>query len=244
MLAACLQTRALACQREENLQEALEMAGAAIELGAELLVYPELFLSGFCYDGSKEKEPYLILDPFRHLAKDTGATVIGSIMAGDMNLGFALDRGRFATCSKIHPFGPEKEHFRGGRKIAPLDSRWGKIGLSICYDLRFPEVARSLTLQGADMLVSIAQFPEKRIAHWKALVVARAIENQIHHIACNSCGGDAGGCSMIAGPSGEVIASAGSSGGIIMGEIDLAAREQARAEIPCLLDRRPDLYDP
>ena len=86
------------------------------------------------------------------------------------------------------------------------------MGLQICYDLRFPEVARSLALQGADFLVTVAQFPTSRVAQWRALSLARAIENQIPHLACNWA--NAGGSLII----------------------------KARREISCFADRRPEIY--
>jgi len=72
------------------------------------------------------------------------------------------------------------------------------VGLEICYDLRFPEVARALALQGADYLVTIAQFPAARIAQWRALCLARAIENQMPHLACNWA--DGGGSLIVQRP--------------------------------------------
>lgn len=113
------------------------------------------------------------------------------------------------------------------------------MGLEICYDLRFPEVARSLALQGADLLVTVAQFPRQREEQWRALCIARAVENQIPHLACNWADG---GGSMIITARGLVVAGAEGGEEIIMGEIDPGERDEVRGEIPCFADRRPQVY--
>lgn len=240
MRAACLQLRVNLCQREDNARRALKMAQSAIEHSAEILVLPELFLTGFCYDPSaQDSPPFHSLDPFMALAKKQGCLIIGSIICGRYNLGFCLDGEEIQLRPKIHPFDFEKNYFDGGDFIAPIITKFGRIGLEICYDLRFPEVARSLALQGTDILVTVGQFPAARLAHWHALCIARAIENQIPHIACNWS--QAGG-SMIIDTRGNVLAEAGQDEVAIIGEVDLEQRDQFRQEVTCFADRRPEIY--
>ena len=219
------------------------MARAALAEGARILVYPELFLTGFCYETSlpaaAEAHPYLSLDPFRELAEEHGCLIIGSLRYARQNLGFCLDSVGLELRPKIHPFGEEKEHFEGGDFISPVATKWGRVGLEICYDLRFPEVARSLALQGADFLVTVAQFPASRRAQWRALSIARAIENQIPHLACNWANG---GGSMILNALGVVEAEAGAGETIIWNDIDMTLRDDVRREIPGFADRRPEIY--
>lgn len=222
------------------------MARSAIDAGAELLVFPELFLTGFCYDRSPEAGHLPALDPFRRLTEDSGCMIIGSIMAeaprGMVNAGFCLDREGAGFYHKSHPFRHEKEHFVGGSRIEPVLTSRGSIGLEICYDIRFPEVARRLSALGADILVTIGQFPAERIVQWRALAVARAIENQIHHVACNAASPAAGGRSLIIDPWGRILKEAGASEEIILSEIDLIERKLARQSVTCWEDRRPELY--
>ena len=240
MRAACIQQQIEPCRNEKNLARAMQMAGSALDEGAEILIYPELFLTGFCYGPSTKEDPvFSELDPFRELAEAHKCLIIGSLRSGRQNLGFCLDVDGLEIRPKIHPFGEEKEHFDGGNFISPVATTWGRVGLQICYDLRFPEVARSLALQGADFLVTVAQFPTSRVAQWKALALARAIENQIPHLACNWA--NAGG-SLIINALGMVEAEAGAGETIIWGDIDLAERDKARREIPCFADRRPEIY--
>ncbi len=164
---------------------------------------------------------------------------IGSLRSGRQNLGFCLDGDGLQLRPKIHPFGGEKEHFDGGDFISPVATKWGRVGLEICYDLRFPEVARSLALQGADFLVTVAQFPALRREQWRALAMARAIENQMPHLACNWA---RGGGSLIIDARGRVLAEAGSEETLILADIDLADRDAFRREVSCFADRRPEIY--
>ena len=246
MQAACLQQSIAPCQPEENLKRALLLAGSALEKGAEILVFPELFLTGFCYEpglqagpSAQDTPPYHSLDPFRLLAEKHGCLIIGSIRSGRQNLGFCLDREGLELRPKIHPFGEEREHFSGGEAISPAHTSHGRVGLEVCYDLRFPEVARSLALQGADFLVTPAQFPAQRRGQWRALAIARAIENQMPHLACNWA---EGGGSLMVEADGEVLAEAGSGQTVICADISLSRRDLFRREIPCFSHRRPDVY--
>ncbi len=184
-------------------------------------------------------DAYEELDPFRALAKEYDCLIIGSVRRGRLNLGFCLDRSRLELRPKIHPFGEEKKHFDGGDIIAPIATLWGRVGLEICYDLRFPEVARSLALQDADLLVTVAQFPAQRREQWRALCLARAIENQIPHLACNWA---KGGGSIIITARGRVVAEGECGEDIIFGEIDQEEKDEVRREIPCFADRRPEVY--
>lgn len=245
MRAACVQLSVRECDVCDNKRRALQLSADAADRGADLIVLPELFLTGFCYDLKPESAPYPSLMSFRALSIDSGAIVAGSIMAssdrGTLNMGFCMAGAEMGFYSKTHPFGDEKKRFVPGDRIAPVRIAEHSIGLEICYDIRFPEVARKLCASGADLLVTIAQFPAGRIHHWRALVIARAIENQIHHIACNASG-SAGGSSMIVGPGGDVLAEAGGDECVITAEIDLDDRDRVRRSVTCWQDRRPELY--
>jgi predicted amidohydrolase len=215
------------------------MAELAIDRGADILVFPEMFITGFCYDQVPEESPYPSLDPFRAFVQDHDCLIIGSLMSGKYNQGFCLEPGGIQFQPKIHPFDQEKLHFLSGGHISPLNTKWGKMGLEICYDLRFPEVARSLALQGADFLVTIGQFPAARRAHWRILCLARAIENQLPHLACNWAND---GGSLIVDARGLIQAEAGQGEEVIFGEIDLEDRDRWRKEIFYLKERRPEIY--
>jgi len=253
------------CKKQTNIDHALSMAENAISKGAELIVLPEVFSTGFCYDNiekNAECAPYLTIETLREFSKNNDCILIGSIIeaAEDgktaaphdisyYNLGFCIESGKLAgTYRKTHPFGQEKSYFCGGDTIIPirLEKNDLTIGLEICYELRFPEVARKLSLAGADILVTIAEFPNPREHHWKTLAVARAIENQIPHIICNRTGEDPYstffGGSMIIDAWGEVKAQANDEECIIMHDIDMREKDNIRKTIPVFDDRRPDIY--
>jgi predicted amidohydrolase len=244
MLAACVQLQIQPCHSDYNLHRALKMAKKAVDLGANIIVLPELFLTGFCYeDDLSDSYPYKTLDPFRNFVREHGCMIISSIEDGRSNLGFCIDsEDNIGFQPKIHPFGLEKSHFDGGSRISPIETSFGKVGLEICYDLRFPEVARKLALRGADYLVTVAQFPVSRGYHWRVLSLARAIENQIPHIACNGSIPEFCGGSMVIDSWGEILTEAGVKESIITGEVDLNHRDSVREQIPALKDRNPDIY--
>jgi predicted amidohydrolase len=244
MRAACLQLFVKPCQPDDNLSRALHLAGVALKQGAQILVFPELFITGFCYEpapqsAAQDLPPYPRLDSLRAFAVEHNCLFIGSIRTRRENLGFCLDRCGLELRPKIHSFGEERKHFDGGCFISPANTEWGRVGLSICYDLRFPEVARSLALQGADLLATVAQFPAIRRDQWRTLCMARAIENQMPHLACNWA---EGGGSLIIDSRGKVLAEAGAEETVIVADIDLSDRDRFRKEIPCFADRRPEIY--
>ena len=116
----------------------------------------------------------------------------------------------------------------------------------ICYDLRFAELARMLSLKGAQMIIVCAQWPESRKKHWKALIKARAIENQLFMVCSNRTGLDGNlqfpGMSMIVDPAGKTLVKSDNKEGYAFANIDLTVLEKIRTLMPCIEDRRPDIY--
>ena len=116
----------------------------------------------------------------------------------------------------------------------------------ICYDIRFPEWIRTHTTEGAEALFVVAQWPITRVDHWRALLIARAIENQCFVIACNRVGSDPNnqfaGHSMIIDPWGKIIAESSDQEEILYAEIDLQEVKKVREMIPVFTDRRPEFY--
>ncbi|MGE5457328.1 MAG: nitrilase-related carbon-nitrogen hydrolase, partial [Methanococcaceae archaeon] len=162
---------------------------------------------------------------------------------------FCFESGTLAgTYRKTHLFQNENQYFSRGNSIEPISLKKQnlKIGLEICYELRFPEVARKLALAGSDILVTTAAFPNPRSEHWKTLSKARAIENQIPHIACNRTGSAPDctyfGNSMVIGAWGEVKADAGDKECVIVCDLDLSGKDEIRKAIPVFEDRRTELY--
>jgi len=286
MRVACVQMDILHCRKQENLEKALYMALEALEKGAEIIVFPEVFSTGFCYDKIDyvaEALPSPILENLACFSEANDCTLIGSVIEKTVkekevsgseistnsnkssnlnnltpqsnnptlyyNLGFCFESGNLAgTYRKTHPFKNENQYFSRGNSIEPitLKKKNLKIGFEICYELRFPEVARKLSLAGSDLLVTTAAFPNPRAEHWKILAKARAIENQIPHIACNRTGSAPDcsyfGHSMIIDAWGEVKADAGNKECVIVHDLDLSKRDEIRKMIPVFEDRRAELY--
>lgn len=141
----------------------------------------------------------------------------------------------------------ESDMISPGREISLLDTALGKMGLAICYDLRFPELFRIMAQKGARMIIIPANFTDTTgKAHWEPLLRARAIENGCYVLACGQCGRkdafEAHGHSMIISPWGEVIAQAQDQPGCITAEIDLTYIDKVRSQIPVLDNIRSDIY--
>jgi predicted amidohydrolase len=162
-----------------------------------------------------------------------------------------------AVYRKIHMFDVtidgiayrESEHEDAGEEIVLSDTAGGvELGLTICYDLRFPELYRILALRGARVLLVPAAFTLATTRdHWEALLRARAIENQAFVVAANQIGENepgrfSGGRSMIVDPWGVVLAQAGDGVGVIVADLDLARLAAIRESLPSLANRRPGAY--
>lgn len=248
------------CSKADNLTKALAMAEKALVCGADIIVLPEVFSTGFCYEGISdlaEEAPYPTITKLLEFSKRKRCVVIGSIIETQLqadvpiyyNLGFCVEHGILAgVYRKSHPFKKERNYFKAGNSIHPivLEKYGFTIGLEICYELRFPEVARKLALAGADLLVTVAQFPNPRRHVWRTLSLARAIENQIPHVACNLIGSSPTssffGDSIIIDAAGNVLAEADDKECIIVTAIDTENTVKVRSDIPVFSDRRSDLY--
>jgi predicted amidohydrolase len=146
--------------------------------------------------------------------------------------------------AKVHPFGigRETEAYRGGERLVIVEHGGFRICPLICYDIRFPELWRLAALAGTDLFVVVASWPARRAAHWRALAIARAIENQAFVVACNRVGRDPQveyeGGSLIVAPDGEVLAEAGGAQTALVAELDPQRVATWRSAFPALRDLR------
>ena len=222
---------------------------------ADLAVLPEMWSSGFDYgnlDIHAEKTPE-ILDGLKNMSASSGITICGSLPEKKdgriFNSMFVIDSGEVkSSYSKIHLFTPtgEDRGFAAGESAVICQTKAGILGLIICYDLRFPELCRALTLAGAEIIVCSAQWPEARIHHWNTLLAARAIENQVFIVASNRCGKDFsiiyGGSSRIISPYGIVIGECGAGEESVVEELDPEEMKNFRKMMPCLEHIKPGAY--
>ncbi len=264
--AACVQVNA-GLDMAENLATAADLVREARAQGANLVALPEN-VALMTVNGSEVRaaariaEEHPALAAFRELANETGVWMLAGsigIKAGERkvaNRSYLIDPAGAIVgyYDKIHMFDVdlpsgqsfrESEGFEAGDRACVYPTPWGPFGLSICYDLRFPQLYRALAQAGARYLAVPAAFMrETGKAHWHVLLRARAIETGSYVIAPCMCGDHAGGRqtfghSLIIDPWGEVLADGGEEVGIIVAGIDPAKVDRARSQIPALEHGRP-----
>lgn len=212
-----------------------------------IIVLPEMWACGFAYQSlpTLARQTPEVLAVLQKLAAKRHIFLAGSLPEIGLDektiyntlfiTGPAGVLGHYRKQRLFAPIGEDK-HLKPGKCPRPIDTPLGRIAGLICYDLRFPELLRTQTAQGANMLIVSAQWPLVRIDHWHTLVMARAIENQIFVIAANRCGADSvaggtsyGGRSLIIAPNGEIVHEAGTEEEHGYVTIDLAAVDEVRA---------------
>lgn len=255
---AALQRDVLYRDEEANLRRALSAIDQACERNAKLLCLPEMFTTPFDYPYIKETAkpiPNKITDSFSEKASSRGVYILsGSVpeLCGGNIYNTALLFGPtgeiIAKYRKAHLFSLMEEdvHLSPGTDLGIVDTELGRIGIIICYDVRFPELSRRLALDGAQLILMPAQFPYPRLDHWLVLTKARAVENQVFFAAVNRSGTQGTvkffGHSVVYNPWGEPLAQAGEGEETIYTEIDLSEIERVRAKLPCFPQRNETLY--
>jgi len=222
---------------------------------ADLIVLPELWKTGFCsfdrYVATAETESGELAQSMSKLASKCDAYLhAGSMVEQDgdrlysTSLFFDRNGALLAKYRKIHLFGyqsREPEILSHGRDVLVISTDLGKIGLSTCYDLRFPELYRRQLDQGAHIFLIVAAWPRSRIDDWLLLVRARALENLGYIIAANCAGEDRectyAGHSCIVDPYGQIVAQGSSGEAIVSAEIDLDCVQTRRSSFPAIDDR-------
>jgi predicted amidohydrolase len=244
-------------QPEANLARAREFAAEAQRADADLLVLPELWLHGYDLERAREWAVPLGEGGFAEmasLARQSQLHVVGSILErhseGVSNTAvlYGPDGALLGAYRKIHLFRLMQEH----RYLAPGDhatlcpTPWGPTGLGICYDLRFPELFRTMALAGARIFVIPAQWPVKRLEAWLLLARARAAENELIVVACNRVGRDQEvtfpGRSIVVDPWGNTLMEGDDQERLLVVQVDLLEIDKVRRYLPVYKDRRPAAY--
>jgi predicted amidohydrolase len=222
----------------------------------DLIVLPELWSCGFNYkilSKAAEKTPD-ILKEIAVLTKERHVTIVGSLpekSGGRLyNTAFAVDpKGKvISKYRKIHLFPPLKEdkHFTPGKDTAVFLANKVRVGLVICFDIRFPELIRKLAAQKISILVVCAQWPKVRYHQWITLIKARAIENQIFVVAVNRCGIQEDqeflGHSIIVNPYGETVYEAHEYEESVDALIDIGLIGRFKKQFDLLALRNPKAY--
>jgi len=234
-----------------NFAKVRGLLDAAPPKKGSLIVVPEMFATGFSCDVTKTLEPVggETEQFLRELAGEYGCAVLGGVVTPgkdgrgrNQSLVIAPDGSELARYTKVQCFSLGGESVVHECGASPVIFEWGgfKIAPLICYDLRFPELARSAVKLGAEVLVYIAAWPVKRFQHWITLLQARAIENQAYVIGVNRTGTDPqfsyNGRSLVVDPHGVIIADAGEREHELQAEIESSVLHEWRAQFPALRD--------
>jgi predicted amidohydrolase len=186
--------------KKENLLLCSEYIQKALDKNIDLIIFPEMTLTGFSTNIEKisedENNSETIKD-FKKLAKDNNIAILFGIVIKDnhkaLNKSIFIDKNGkiIGEYIKIYPFSfsGENNYFNAGDKLVAVDFMNHKIGLTICYDLRFPELYSAYS-KNCDLIINIASWPAKRLEHWNILLKARAIENQLFIVGVNRIGVD------------------------------------------------------
>jgi omega-amidase len=247
---------------EANLAKAEPLVAEAARRKSDLICFPEMWTTGFNWDynrrtaadhgGTAER----IADMARRHAiwiNGTMPEMCGEGRLSNTSFLFGPDGRQAGVYRKAHLFSfmGEDRHMEPGSSICMADTPWGGTGLAVCYDLRFPELFRTYALRGAQLVLLPAAFPHPRLEHWRVLVMARAIENQMFVAAINQVGKETlsegavtyFGNSMIVNPWGGIIAEAGEEEALVTATIDTDMVDEVGGKMRGLQDRRPDLYE-
>lgn len=240
--------------KDENLEKIRQILSSIKPEPGAIIVLPEMFNTGFCMDveeiceepgGDTEKVISFLSSSFRVLI------IAGIPLKAENGKGknaavvFAPDGSVAFRFSKLHPFSPaeEESYYIRGDEIVIVEYGGWKISPFICYDLRFPESYRAAALEGSEVLVTIANWPEKRAPHWLPLLQSRAIENLAYSIGVNRVGSSPEnnyvGQSVIFSPWGEIISVADNAECVLRAELSRQKILDIRKNFPCLEDAKP-----
>ncbi|MFT5197255.1 MAG: putative amidohydrolase [Cellvibrionaceae bacterium] len=255
--------------KDKNLATAERLIDEAAGMGANMVGLPEMFniigVPDYLENGAEEI-PGRTSEFLARKAKEHGMYVHGGSIpelikeegkVGNTTLVYDPNGNLISTYRKIHLFDidvknqvsfKESDKFVDGKKMVNFETEYGNMGLTICYDIRFPELYRALTLNGAKVIFHPAAFTlYTGKDHWETLIRARAIENQVYmvspaQIGTHGNGNKCFGSTMIVDPWGTILARAPERECVIVADINDEAQETVREQLPSLKHRRPDIY--
>jgi len=257
----------ISCQqgdKKQNLKKIKEAVERSKNMGAELVILPEMSVTGYVIRDQVYELAERIPGPSTRALEDLAHEASVYIVFGMPEVSEKAQSALYNTAVIVGPEGlvgkyrkmylpthsvfEEKRYFRAGYQAAAFDTALGKLGLIICYDIYFPEVTRLLRLQGAKLFVCISASPGVRRTFFEALTVARAIENTAFLAYVNLAGIEDGlqfwGGSRLVSPSGKVLSQAKYDvDDLVLGEVDYSDIRPVEAFAPTLRDLRPELFD-
>ncbi|MDM5296894.1 carbon-nitrogen family hydrolase [Bacillus pumilus] len=246
---------------DENFKKAEAFLEEAMRQQPDLIILPEMWNTGYALEqaeqladvnGERTKQLFSSFARKHHVYLIAGSILNQRTENKDItNTMYVFNRqGELVlTYDKIHLFRLMDEHtyLTAGHQLGLFDyHEHVTIGAMICYDLRFPQLSRTLVNKGAKVLVNTAQWPTARVDHWRSLLIARAIENQAFMIAVNRTGTSKDtefpGHSMVIDPLGRILLETNNDEDIYYAEIDLQLVDEVRKQIPVMTDQRLDVY--
>ena len=254
--------------KAQNLKTAARAIARLAGMGADLIVLPEMFMCPYQTDlfhtYAEPADGPSVQQLSSLAARHQVWLVAGSLPERDAagrvyNTSFVFDRtGHPVACHrKAHLFDVDikgGQYFKESDTLAPgqtatvFDTEFGRVGLCICYDFRFPELARRMVLDGARLILVPGAFNQTTgPAHWEVMFRSRAIDNQVYALGCAPARNpessyQSWGHSILTGPWGNIIRQLGQSPGSFLATIDLGLVDKVRRELPLLLHRRPEIY--
>lgn len=258
------QIRSKAADKMENLRKIEETVTIASEQSPDLVIFPELSLTGYVVRDQiyelAETVPGPSTDTIAKIAKKTGTHIVFGMpersertQATIYNTAVLIGpKGYIGKYRKMylptHSVFEEKRYFRPGFDVTVLDTEIGQVGLIICYDIFFPEVTRLTRLKGAQLIVCISASPAVRRGFFETLTTARALENTAFLAFVNLVGIEDGlqfwGGSRLIGPQGRILLKAKyDEEDLVIGTIDYADIRSVETFVPALRDLRPELFD-
>lgn len=263
---ALVQFEAALGRVRENTERACELIAEAGAAGADLVLLPELFSTGYQLNVIGPQLSDLVesvdgptVSALCSAAREAGCYVAAGVAltreltAVPYNSSVFIDRegNLLGTYDKQHLWALERFYFRGGDDLGVFDTDFGRVGVMICYDMGFPETARILALHGCDLILCLAAWCAEDMDGWHLNGPSRALENTVYVAAVNRYGVEEGlvmpGHSYVSNPRGHIIAELEpEKEGVLYVDIDLSDVAAGRFDgryPPYLRDRRPDLYD-
>jgi predicted amidohydrolase len=251
-------------EKAENLKAALFLTQEARAKGAQLIAFPE-FLMAFTPASQTAEELAALAEPIdgpfiaslRDAARSAGISILATIYETcslpnrvyDSAVWIDGEGGIAAVYRKLHlydAFGfKESDKFLAGDEVSPpVTNGDARFGMMICYDLRFPEMARMLALAGANVVAAPSGWVQGdlKVEHWETMIKARALENGCYVIAPNQVGNIYTGHSMAVDPLGRTLADLGEKESLAVVELDLSLVAEVREKLPLLQNRRADVY--
>lgn len=270
VIVSAIQVTAVDGEKEKTLERMLGFLDIAGRRGSRLVVLPEVW-TGLGYSTEKayadiaEPIPGPTTNVVSEKARQYGMYIVGSIYEQDGNkfynssplidpkgkiLGKYWKTHLFDAPNRpdIKPGAMESKKVSAGNELPVFSTTIANVGVSVCSDLRFPEVYRELALNGAELIVCASAFLSPRLDHWEFFLRARATENQCWVVASGQYGVEPKsgisfvGRSMIVDPWGTIVATASDEEGVVTAEIDLGFSEEVKRRYPLIDQRRPELY--